>query len=452
VANALAEAREQFRITAQETHARIESLQLELNLDAVTRLPNRKYFFNELRRALNALVPPHRLPQQGTEAGYVVMFRQRDLAAINRYMPRDFTDQWLRSVARRLEQKVGGQHNPPFLLARLNGSDFALLLRDIPQEQALLHAEALRHELHTLRVCLDDQTWCRWALAIAPYWSGDHVSELLATLDHTLMRAESADTNAVLQAEKSAMGEAPGEHQWHDTLMMALEQHRFSLSTHAIENSAGVVLHYEGSLMLHEAKHCPPIHAQRFMPAAVRLGISSECDIQAVRLALDWLVSYTGKLAVPITLASLEQSNFASRLGQMLRDRPAQAGRLALEINAHDIIENFTPIRTLCEVVREAGSCIGLCQLAQDFNAMTKLHQLPLAYVKLGAAFVPSLPHSLGSRHLARCVMDTAHALKIAVYAEDANNETCKFLEDMGIMPVYPRTTLNRPLRCLHEP
>ncbi len=82
------------------------------------------------------------------------MFRQRDLAAINRHMPRDFTDQWLRSVALRLDQKLGRRHMPAFLLARLNGSDFALLLHGVPATQVDALAEQLRHELRALRVSL----------------------------------------------------------------------------------------------------------------------------------------------------------------------------------------------------------------------------------------------------------------------------------------------------------
>src|SRR5690606_37351168 len=38
--------------TSQEQHARIESLEFELHQDEVTGLANRRYFLNELRKAL----------------------------------------------------------------------------------------------------------------------------------------------------------------------------------------------------------------------------------------------------------------------------------------------------------------------------------------------------------------------------------------------------------------
>src|SRR5690625_7555787 len=48
----IAQARERVQASKQEAAQRIESLTLELNHDAVTGVPNRRYFMNELRRAI----------------------------------------------------------------------------------------------------------------------------------------------------------------------------------------------------------------------------------------------------------------------------------------------------------------------------------------------------------------------------------------------------------------
>lgn len=430
VADALAAAHDHFRAAAEENTARIEQLQLELNLDAVTRLPNRKYFFNELRRALNTPAP------EGGP-GHVLMFRQRDLAEINRHMPRDFTDQWLRSVAHRLDQKIGRQRVPALLLARLNGSDFALLLPGMSAAQCAALAQQLREELRALRVALGEGRWCRWALALGVYTAGDRAAEVLTRLDHALMRAESEDTDAVLFAEPTAAAEHAGEHQWRDTLVTALEQHRFSLAVQALREAGGHTLRNEATLVLHDADAPAPVRAEVFMPAAVRLGMSAECDIQSARLGLDWLVSHGGELAVRIALASLGQTHFLSRLGQMLRDRPVQSARLVLEIDAQGLVDNHANVRSLCEIATDAGARVGIRQLAQDFGAMTRLHQLPIAYLKLGAQFVACIVHSPGSRQLATSVLETARALNMAVYAEDPpDSETESILRRIGIIPV----------------
>ncbi|MFC4274645.1 EAL domain-containing protein [Achromobacter aloeverae] len=430
VKEALAQARDRFRATAEENSARIESMQLELNLDAVTRLPNRRYFHNELRRAL--------AQARGGVAGHVLMFRQRDLIEINRHMPREHADQWLRSLAHRLDQLLGRRHNPPYILARLNGSDFALLLPATSPAQAGQAGEKLRLELRALRLALGGQRWCRWALALARYGPEDQASDLLARLDHALMRAESSDSDAIEHADDENRGDSAGELQWRDILIAALDQHRFSLDVRGLRGPDETLLRNEATLVLHDAEAPAPIPASRFMPAAIRLGMSAECDIQAARLALDWLVSHPGQLAIRLALASLAQSNFLPRLGQLLRDRPAQTARLILEIDAHGLADNYAAVRTLCEVATDAGARVGVRRLSRDFTAMTRLHQLPISYVKLSGDFVGGLAHSPGSRHLAASVVDTARQLKIDAYAEDIPDAaTNALLREMGIIPAW---------------
>ncbi|WP_233235167.1 EAL domain-containing protein [Bordetella sp. LUAb4] len=432
VNDALARASDLFRATAEEASARIESMQVELNLDPVTRLPNRRYFHNELRRALTL----------ADSAGHVLMFRQRDLIEINRRMPRENVDQWLRSLAHRLDQLLGRRHAPPYLLARLNGSDFALLMPAATPAQALQAGEKLRLELRALRLALGEQRWCRWALAMDHYRPQDQASDLLARLDHALMRAESSDDDAIERANDENRGDNTGEHQWRDTLIAGLDQHRFSLDVQGLRGADDTVLRNEATLVLHDADTPAPVTATRFMPAAIRLGLSAECDIQAVRLGLDWLVSHQGQLAIRLALASLAQSNFLPRLGQLLRDRPMQTARLVLEIDAHGLADNYAAARTLCEVATDAGARVGVRRLSKDFAAMTRLHQLPISYVKLGGEFIKGMTQSPGSRHLAASVSDTARQLRIDAYAVDIpDDKTEALLRELGIIPAWSDAT-----------
>ena len=127
VVQALNQTRERVYASVEEQNAQIESLKLELNQDPVTGLPNRKYFVNEFRRALEASAPTDS-GRGGETGGHVLVLRQRDLADLNRHMPREFIDQWLRAVCERVQASLASLNAGSALLARLNGSDFALLL------------------------------------------------------------------------------------------------------------------------------------------------------------------------------------------------------------------------------------------------------------------------------------------------------------------------------------
>ncbi|MBC7203755.1 MAG: diguanylate cyclase, partial [Pusillimonas sp.] len=120
VSDAIGQARERIKATQAELDSRIESLELELNCDPVTGLANRKYFVNDLRR---------RMEKQGGSTpveGHILLFRQRDLAAINRALSRVQVDAWLKTVGERVLAAVHQFPDIPCVLARLNGSDFVL--------------------------------------------------------------------------------------------------------------------------------------------------------------------------------------------------------------------------------------------------------------------------------------------------------------------------------------
>lgn len=429
VDQALVDAQRRVAATVEEQNAKIESLQSEIYRDPVTRLHNRKYFVDQFRLAL-----ADKTPDAG---GHILMFRQRDLAQINRHLSRAFTDQWLRSSSDRLRKLVtefGGQSAQ---IARISGSDFALLMPRTSAPQASLLAERVRRELRALRVPMDKYGWCRWALAMAAFAPGDNMSDTLARLDHALMCAESAEDDQITPASQAADSTRIGEYSWHDALATALEQHRFSLTIQPLHALSGALLHHEASLTLHDTTGGDPVPASIFMPPAVRLGLSAECDIQAIRLGLDWLFTHTGALTVPVSLASLAQTSFLSRLARMLADRPALTTRLIIEVDAAGLVDQGGDLRQLCDIVTAAGARTGIARLSQQFGAMERLHEYPVSYLKLCGSFITGLLQSPGSQHLAATVVATATTLDMAVYAEDVpDSATQGILESLGVRAI----------------
>jgi len=429
VDQALVDAQRRVAATVEEQNAKIESLQSEIYRDPITRLHNRKYFVDQFRAAL--------ADRSSESAGHILMFRQRDLAQINRHLSRAFTDQWLRSSSDRLRKLIAEFGGPDAQIARISGSDFALLMPRTSAPQASLLAERVRRELRSLRVPMDKYGWCRWALAMTAFAPGDNMSDTLARLDHALMCAESADDDQITPASQAADSTRIGEYSWHDALATALEQHRFSLSVLPLYDVSGALLHYEASLTLHDTSGGDPVPASIFMPPAVRLGLSAECDIQAIRLGMDWLFTHSESLTVPVSLASLAQTSFLSRLERMLADRPALTARLIIEVDAAGLVEQGSDLRQLCDIVTAAGARVGVSRLSQQFGAMERLHEYPVSYLKLCGSFITGLLHSPGSQHLAATVVATATTLDMAVYAEDVpDSATQEILEDLGVRAI----------------
>jgi EAL domain-containing protein (putative c-di-GMP-specific phosphodiesterase class I)/GGDEF domain-containing protein len=451
--SAIDDTRERVRATEQEQTQRIESLELEVNRDPVTRLPNRRYFVNELRRALGGDTG------QAASHGHVLLFRQRDLQALNADMTRANVDEWLTGIGQRVgeilaTQAASGAYppgTPGGQLARLNGSDFVVLLPGVQGPQAMHLVQQIRQMLQSLRIAVADGTWCRWAYALTDYAPSSSVGDVLARLDHALMRAESAghaEIEYVAYDAHEAQRNATSESQWQHMLSAALlhpqhpQQLALGISTQAYEGPQGREERNEASLELREPGG-QTLPGSLFLPVAVRLGLSADFDLRAIALGLQWLQQHAGaSLIVRVSLPSLGQAYFLPKLqallGQQTSQDPDQAhqtlARLILELDAHGVIACPDELAMFCTLARQNGIRVGLRRLDQQPMALAHLHALPLAYVKLGGDFAAHSNDNPGSRHLLQAMAQTAQELRLRVYAAGAlDARTTALLRQQGV-------------------
>jgi len=448
VRNVIASVRERVRATAEEQNRQIENLQIELNTDEVTGAANRKYFLNELRRTLQSSASQIDSPPPGSPAyGHVLIFRQRDLPAINALHDRDGTDGWLRSVGDTVAKVLDASRNadrPAPQLARLNGSDFVVLMAgyDGPDTTDLI--QALRQALDSLRVRTADDRLCRWSYALTDYVPGCDVGNVLARLDHGLMRAENAGHDEV---EYMASGDyrtaarrgGPGEAAWRALIQEGLGENRLALSvSEANYRDDDTEDRHEALLILNDIESGTSVSGYLFMPPAVRLGLSGACDLRAIGLAIDWVQKYPGSLALRVSLASLLQMDFLSELERLLKSgsaAPEQLKRLVIEVDAHGFVAYPDELEAFCTLAAQAGLGVGVRRLAEQPAALLRLHKVPIRYLKLGGDLISGLLESPGATLLISAITEAAIGQGVKVYAHDVPNAaTAALLREYGAL------------------
>lgn len=413
VTHVIFDAHEQVRATTAERQARIESLELELNQDAVTGLANRKYFINELRRALEH-------SDEGVSAGgHVMLFRQRDLQLINQTMTRPIADQWLSNVGAMVTAVLQAQVGSGAWLARLNGSDFAFMLPLMPGPQAGRVAQAVRQILHGQRLNLSGNHFCRWAMALTDFEHAEDLGLVLGRLDEALMRAESSGQEDVeyrpIDAPHGGI-QATSELGWRSLLRTALDSGGLELSV--TRSDALGAERSEASLMLREPDAPELLSGYLFMPPATRLGLSGECDLRAVALGLRWLHRYPGELVIRVSRASLLQDDFLGRIADMLRADTDASTSLLLELDAFSVVADRELMVKLGDCLKQFGVRLGLRRFAEQPEALLHLHSLPIDYVKVSGQVFISQADNPGVRNLLKAIQETARELGVQVIME----------------------------------
>lgn len=421
-ADAIRHMRARVSATVKERNEEIEQLQLELNTDAETQLANRRYFINALRLQLQA----SGRAQESTQ-GHVILMRQRDLALINQQLSRARTDEWLQGVAAQLSSYVQTHIGEEAVLARLNGSDLALLLPGASMIEANRHAQALLTELSARRIALGEGRWCRWALAMTDYQASDDVSRVFNHLDQALMQAEHAGHGeiAYLAAGESRPQAAAGQSLWRERIQRGLRQHDFQLDFqcwHGINGRAYYPARHEATLGMLEPDENQLLSAYLLMPVAARVGLAWQCDAEALSLGLAWLDEHpSAEIVLRVSLVSLAALEFEARIFSMLARHRSAAPRLIIELDAFALSaqaqrDHGGDVAGLCRRLHsEFGMRVGLRALTQQIDVMYRLGELACAYVKLGEDFIDLLHSSTGARELLRALVRTARAGGIEV-------------------------------------
>lgn len=411
MARALNHMSERVRALFAEQAARIARLRDEGSRDPGTGLLNRACFGGELRRVLSeADVHP---------TGCLGMLRIADLVMLNQQLGRARTDEWLVAVAAALQGSFDGVEDGS--LARVGGAEFAILLPGLSVEDGRAVLERMCSAVAALDLQLDGAPGLRMNAAVVTYRRDENPGEVLARVDSALMRAEAAGA-LVAEADRTSLPiPVPGEGAWREMLEGALARHDFSLVDYPVLSCDGALVHREVMLRLPLPDAGGVLTAGAFMPAAVRVGLASACDLEALRLGLARLHASPDPVAINVAPRSLIEPGFLDRLDVLLATAGSDAARIAVEVSERGLDANLAGLEALAEVLGRHGAQLGIEHFGRQLAALPRLYAIRLAYLKLDGSFVAGLHENAGHRRLVKAIVDVARSLNVAVYAEQVH-------------------------------
>ena len=186
----------------QDLRQNLEQVRREAMTDALTGLPNRKFFDTRLRAAaLEAATGAETLSLIITDIDHFKHF--------NDTYGHPMGDQVLRLVARTLTDSVKGRDTP----ARYGGEEFAIVLPQTRHEDALVLAEQIRRTIMRRRIVRrdtgDDFGTITLSLGVATYRPSEQLVDLVRRADAALYQAKRSGRNRVISED--ALEKQPAE-------------------------------------------------------------------------------------------------------------------------------------------------------------------------------------------------------------------------------------------------
>ncbi|MEO8992884.1 MAG: GGDEF domain-containing protein, partial [Nitrosospira sp.] len=359
--------------------------------------------------------------------GILFLVRINNLEEINQKLGRDGTNSLLREVGRLISNIAGRAcdselSNP--LAARLNGSDFVLVIPDL--DDASLIANQLATELAILLSKIDQEITDLYHIGAVEYQSGDKLGELLGNADVALTTAERTGINAwhlVVAQPEQLPAPVVNIGDWRNIFSEALAEDRFTLALYPVVDPTGASLHQEAFVRMQAQHNGGWLDASDFVNIAARLNLAGALDLAVIRHGLETLKSLTGELAINLSIETIADWDFRNKLAELLRQYPNLCQRLWIEVPEYGVYQKFEAFRDFCYTVKELGCRIGIEHFGHHFAELRELTGLGLDYIKVDASFVHGIHKNRSNQKFLKGVCRLAHSIDIIAIADGAQTE-----------------------------
>jgi len=392
--------------------------------DALTGLPNRILFAEQLEQALKRVRRGERLS---------VLYIDLDhLKRINDTLGHPIGDKLLKGVARRLLSCVRDIDT----VARLSGDEFAVVQSSVDQPSqaaalALRVREAIRapFDLDGHQVVVDTSI----GISIAPD-DGTELEELLKAADIALYEAKNTGrgTYCFFEANMNERMQARGKLE-HD-LRSALANGEFELFYQPIVNLLNnKISAFEALLRWHHPER-GLISPAEFISVAEDMGLIIPLGEWVLSTACAEAATWPSGINVSINVSPLQltNNNLINVIARAISSAGISASRLEIEITESVFFEKtFANISTMKQL-HEFGVRLVIDDFGTGYSSLGYLLSFPFSKIKIDRRFITGLSDNKESRAIVRALANLARDLGMIVTAEGV--ETSQQLEQIRIL------------------
>lgn len=420
--------------TLEEVH---KSLSFTNNHDSLTKLINQKTFTGQLDQALE------HAKAKNSEHG-LLLLDVDNFSLVNELYDEVTGDQVLSEFGKLLAQL----HDEQTSSSRMDGDQFAVLLKNRGQEDSVVFAERVRREVEKESMGIEsDEVSFTVSVGvtniIAPSESIESVLEHAQT---AVRKAKDEGRNKVIQFhEDQSRAEAyeSEERAARAEIEETLETDSFVLQAQPIvrtspENQEDRVRHYEILLAIKdgEALKSP----QDFIVNAERFGYMVDVDRWVIEQVFTWINELMDEekevpyLSINLSGNSVTDDRFMEFLFEQISEYGVGTDRICFEITETGTISNMVKAADFVREFKNIGCKFSIDDFGTGLASHNYLRELPVDYLKIDGTFISKLHLNDNDYAMVKSINDLAHFLGQETIAEFVENDAIiEKLREIGV-------------------
>ena len=383
--------------------------------DALTELPNRVLFYEQMKHLLGA--GPH-------SAAFAVFSLDLDhFKSVNDTLGHPIGDKLLQAAAGRMRSCI----RETDIVARLGGDEFAVLqiafdqISDVTAlATRLIDMVGAPYQLDGRQVVVGMSI----GIAIAP-GDGTVPDQLMKNADLALYRCK-ADGGGVYRFFEAGMDARMQERRALELdLRTAVANAEFTLNYQPIVNiKSGKIKACEALIRWHHAERgsVPPM---QFISIAEETGLIVPIGEWVLRRACADAAGWPDDIAVSVNVspAQLKSTNFVQIVANALADASLPAERLELEITELVLLRDNASTLSILHQLKTLGVGIAMDDFGTGYSSLGYLRSFPFDRIKIDQSFVRDLPKDKDSLAILRAVVGLGRGLGIVTTAEGVETQ-----------------------------
>ena len=409
----------------------MEHLRAGIYVDPLTGLANQQYFDMQLNQ----------MTRERTSSfnSALILIELDKFKSFNERKGYQAGDELLRGCSTLIGEICRETPDLDYFASRLGGANFAIIVHDVVDEDALALAKKLGLFLSKLQERGLTDTGNIGHIGVAIH-HGQLPGHLLSEANMALRMAQVKGPNAVHINDSKTIdefGSYPASH-WIEVLGNVLAERRITLYRQPCLSSrdGARILQYETLLRIY-GNDGMLIPANITIPWAKHLHLTQDFDRQVVSKTLDCLGRPENAdvvMAVNLFPVSVQDSGFVAWLCDILRKHANVAPRIAFELVEHGATDNQDALRSWVERVAVTGAKTGLDQVGKGLNSFSYLSTLKLDYIKIDDSYTRGIHENKDNQFFIDSLVKFAHDLGIYVIATSVETrEEWDVFKNLGV-------------------
>ncbi|WP_194868939.1 EAL domain-containing protein [Pseudoalteromonas sp. PPB1] len=400
-----------------------QSIKQEAYKDVVTGLGNRNMFVEYYEHQIESATDK--------SFGSLAMVRCSELQMINQTRGYQKGDLYIKGIAD-IVKHVSGTYTGSQVF-RLNSSDFAVILPNIPSKEAERFGETLQARFTQYQQNQELSSVAN--TGIVPYESGKPLGELLSVVDNAMSMAQSKQANAWhLQRETDLVnnvGAGFGNQNWRRVIREVIESRRVMLMMQNIMPIGKNVKAYAEIQARFKTEDGQMLPTASFLAMAEKLEMAVEIDQLIIDTSIEMIKSrnFNEKFfGINVTASSAHSDQFVIWLERRLLKEANLASKLIFEVSEFGLQQNIKASKRFIDMVHRVGARITVERFGVGLTSFKFFRDLKPDFIKMDASYTRGLEEDKNNQYFMRLMVDLAHRIGVSVFAEGVESQEEKHI------------------------